>query len=178
MPEFGRNSTTTNGQETSTSRAWALLSSGHTLNAVSGDVVNELYAYLKSYNAGDFTCDIGIYEVVSGEPTNLVGSAQTITGNGSTPTWYGVTGLTISLDAGKEYCIAVGALTNGCRLHEQSSADSGDQSLQLSSVLGSTWNHFFGYLEMLCAYGIFTNSGGGGTIQPYNIGKFRSTRVV
>ena len=161
MATFGNISLTNDGQETSDVRAWGLVNSSYTHVASAGDTITELYAYMKSYNAGDFTFDIAIYEVSGGIPTNRVGSAQTVIGNGSTPQFYGVTGLSLSLSAGTEYCICVGALTNGARLHTNTDAANSSSLQSSSGTLGATWNEFLQYAYILLAYATYTEGGSG-----------------
>ena len=157
--EFGNNSTTSSTQYTSATAAWAMVRSANTFTAPSNGTVTELGAYLKSYSGGDFTCEIGIYVLSGGVPTTLVGST-TLTGNGGTAPMYSATGLSIALTSGVVYCIAVGELTNGCRLHANSS-DAGSVSRQTSSAtLGSTWDEYVTDVNILCAYGSFTASAG------------------
>ena len=163
--EFGNNSTTASLQYTSTTEAWAMINSDYVFTAPSNGTVTELGAYMKSYKGGDFTAEIGIYIYSGGEPTTLVGST-TLTGNGGAATMYNATGLSISLTSGTVYCIAVGELTNGARLHANSD-DAGSVSRQRSSAtLGSTWDEFTTYANILCAYGSFTAGGAAATQSP------------
>ena len=161
--EFGNNSTTTNTQYTSATEAWAIDGASWVYTAPSDGTVTEVGAYLKSYSGGTYTADIGIYTVVSGVATTLLGEAQ-VSGSGGTATMRTATGLSISVSSGDVICIAVGNLTNGARLHAQTGGTTGDLSRQTSSPdLLATWDEQSTQANYLCAYGVFEAGGGGGS---------------
>lgn len=130
------------------------------VTAVTGDVLTGYSFYARKLVANE-TVAINAYEISAGEPTTKIsGTDQSINVNSSTPQWWSVGSLSISMTNGVEYGVAYGGW-GGASPNENTQiyydTSSGNNiSYNDATSLSSTWNHTAYYSDHLSLYATFT----------------------
>ena len=112
------------------------------LTAGDGYVVTELSSHTKVYN-GSVTHDMGVYTMISGSADGgaLTGGAHQVTlSNTGTRQWNSVSGLSIPLNNGSDYCIACGDPSGTIRIgYDLGGSGEYNNSMCDSTTLPTVW---------------------------------------
>lgn len=128
--------------------------------AVTGDVLTGYSFYARKLAANE-TVAINSYVISGGVPTTKIsGTDQSINVNSSTPQWWSVGSLSISMTNGVEYGVAYGgwggtAPDENTQIYFDSSSGS-NISYNSATSLSTNWNETNTYSDLLSLYATFT----------------------